>query len=83
LQGAGEGIEIERNIIVDVVDTGNGFVIYSGFSHEWIRTGTSISVSIQTGSYGYPNPHDNWTFHSDVRLNQDPLTHFSMLCEHG
>jgi hypothetical protein len=83
LQGAGEGIEIERNIIVDVVDTGDGYVIYSGFSHYWMPTGTSISVSIQTGSYGYPNPHENWTFHSDSRENEDPLTHFSLLCEYG
>jgi hypothetical protein len=79
LQGAGEGIEIERNLIVDVVDTGNDYVIYSGFSHFWLPTGTSISVSIQTGAYGYPNPTENWTFHSDNRENEDPLTHFSML----
>ena len=83
LQGAGAGIEISNNIIVDVVDTGYDFKIYSGLSHYWLPTGTSISASIQYGTYGLPNAHDNWTYHSDWRLNQEPLTHYSLLCEHG
>lgn len=83
LQGAGGGISIERCIVVDPVDTGPDFVYTTGFHTEWLPTGTAISASAVTGSYGVPTVRQNWTFHSNPAANGKPLTHYSFLCEYG
>jgi len=83
LYGAGQNITVERNIVVDAVDTGWDFLYTHGASHEWLPTGTNISVSGQFGFYGTPVVRENWTWHSDPTLNATPLAHFSFLCEYG
>jgi len=83
LQGAGGGITIERNIVVDAVDTGPDFLYTHGASHEWLPTGACVSASVQAGYYGTPVIRENWTWHSDPAANSTPLRHFSFLCEYG
>ena len=83
LQGAGDGILIERNIVVDAVDTGSDFIYTTGIPGDWQPTGTNISASGQFGFYGVPDMLENWTWHSDPVLNATPLAHFSFLCEYS
>jgi hypothetical protein len=83
LQGAGQAITIERNIVVDAVDTGWDFIYTHGAPLEWLPTGTNISASGQFGYYGVPVIRENWSWHSDPAINATPLAHFSYLCEYG
>ena len=83
LQGAGEEITLEWNLIVDVVNTGWDWIYGTGISSDWLPTGSSIAPSGQPGFYGIPMINDNWTFHSVDSLNADPLTHYVLLCEYG
>lgn len=83
LQGTGENITIERNIIVDAVDTGLDYIFTTGVSTNWLPTGAAIAVSAFPGIYGTPEIIDNWTFHSDQTANSDPLRHIIQLCEYG
>lgn len=83
LQGAGEGVLLERNLVVDAIDTGWDFIYTNGSSNDWLPTGTNISFSVQAGFYGSPVIRENWTFHSDPARNATPLAHFSLLCEYG
>ncbi len=79
LQGAGEGILIERNIIFETVDTGLDYVPSTGIAGTLIPTGTAVAASVQTGDYGLPIVRDNWTYFSDPAENSTPLHHFSFL----
>lgn len=79
LQGAGAGITIERNLIIDALDTGLDFVPSTGIAGTLLPTGTSIAMSVQTGDYGVPDVRDNWTFFGNPDLNGYPLHHFSFL----
>jgi len=79
LQGAGDGILVERNLIIDTIDTGVDFIPSTGMPGTLIPTGTAISASVQTGDYGYPIVKDNWTWFSDFADNSEPLHHFSFL----
>ncbi len=83
LQGCGEGILIERNLCVDVIDTGYDYIYHTGIASEWLPTGTSYSYSVQYGFFGIPDVVENWSWHSDEELNQSLLTHFSLLCDWG
>ncbi len=83
LQGAGDGITIERNIVVDAADTGWDYIYTTGISHEWLPTGTNLSMSGQFGFYGTPIVRENWSWHRDPVKNATPLAHFSFLCEYG
>jgi len=83
LQGAGDGVEIRRNLVVDAVDTGWDFMVYNGVSSELLPTGTSISGSVQVGDFGYPVLRENWSWFSDPVENAISLRHFSFLCEYG
>lgn len=83
LQGAGGDVLLERNLCVDVVDTGWDFIFNTGISSDWLPTGTSYAASVQMGLYGTAILRYNWTYHSDPARNAAPLTHFSFLCEHG
>lgn len=83
LYGAGTGVTLERNIIVDAKDTGPDFLYINGWSSDWLPTGGSFSPSIQTGIFGVPVIRDNWTYHSDHHANADSLRHFVFLCEYG
>lgn len=83
LQGSGDGITLEWNLVVDVIDTGDEWIYTTGYASSWLPTGTSFAPSGQPGYYGVPAVNDNWTFHSDADLNADSLTHFVLLCEYG
>jgi hypothetical protein len=83
LQGAGENILIERNIIVDAVATGSDYIFTTGISTDWLPTGSAIAISVFTGFYGTPVIQDNWTFHYDTEANSDSLRHIIELCEYG
>jgi len=83
LQGAGEGITLERNLIVSARNTGPDFIFSHGAAHELLPTGTNIAASVQAGLYGVPQIRENWSFHEDPAINADMLAHFSFLCEYG
>ena len=83
LQGTGQNITVERNIIVNAVDTGRDFIFTTGISTDWLPTGVSIALSAFTGIYGPPVIEENWTFHTDPDGNNDPLLHIIQLCEYG
>jgi hypothetical protein len=78
--GSGAGVLVERNIVVDAVDTGPDFMYLTGVSHPWLPTGTSFSLSMQSPVYQL---FDNWTYHTDPKKNGDPLSHFHVLCDYG
>jgi hypothetical protein len=80
LSACGGGILIERNLIVDAVDTGTDFMFLSGEFNDWLPTGSSVSLSNTTPAYEI---YDNWSFHSDPATNSDPLRHFNILCDYG
>ena len=80
LWACGDEVVVERNIVVDAVDTGPDFMYLSGEAHGWLPTGTSFSLSMQAGSHEL---YDNWTYHSDPKINGDPLRHFHFLCDYG
>jgi hypothetical protein len=66
-------------LVVDPIDTGEGFQIYNSAIAENIPTGTSFGMSANYGLYGFPNIMDNWSFFTDPRLNEQPIHHFSLL----
>ncbi|MCP4546380.1 MAG: hypothetical protein GY835_07935 [bacterium] len=75
-RNAGPGIVLERNLIVDVVDTGRDFLIFSGMPSDWMPTGTGATFCITIAP---PEARENWSWHSDRNLNIDPMTHFTFL----
>ncbi len=79
LQGAGAGILVERNIVVDPVDVGLGFMIWSGAAGPNLPTGLALGLSVQSATFGEPTVRENWTWFSDPQLNADPLHHFGFL----
>jgi hypothetical protein len=83
LQGAGEGITLERNIIVDAADTGDDYIYTNGIASDWLPTGTNISFSVQSGFYGTPVVQHNWSYHNNPETNADEIAHVSLLCEYG
>jgi hypothetical protein len=83
LQGAGNGITLERNLVVSAIDTGWDWIYTHGLANSWLPTGTNISFSGQDGYYGTPSVLENWAFHEDPTANATPLRHFSRLCEYG
>jgi len=79
LQGAGSGILVERNIFMDVVDTGLDFIPSNGMFGTLIPTGTAVAASVQSGDYGFPDIRENWTFFPNPDINDNPIRHFSFL----
>lgn len=79
LQGAGAGILIERNIFVDVVDTGLDYVPSTGVAGILLPTGTAVAASVQTGDYGLPDVRENWTYFQNPIDNAVQLHHYSFL----
>ncbi len=78
VQVDGVVVEVERNLIVDAVNTGPDFLYLNGMPTAWLPTGTSIS-----STYGSADVRENWTFHTDAEINATPLSHFSFLCPYG
>lgn len=79
LQGVGDGVLLERNIVVDAADSGPDGLIWTGILAENLPTGLAFGLSVQTGFYGTPVVRDNWTWFSDPAVNADPLHHFGFL----
>jgi len=79
LVGAGEGITIERNLLVSSVDTGFDYAIYNGAANMNLPTGINCAFSVNAGSFGYPVLTENWSFHARSSYNSDPLYHFALL----
>jgi len=71
-------VSIERNLIVNPVDTGWDYLYLNGTPSTGLPTGTSIS-----SSFGSFIARENWSFHTDSLINVDPFTHFSFLCAYG
>lgn len=80
LQRCGTGIVLERNLVVDAIDTGPDFVYTHGAAHDRLPTGTSFAFGVTEGA---AMVRQNWTWHSDPAANAEPLRHFSYLCEYG
>ena len=80
LYGCGAGILVERNIVVDAIDTGMDFHFLTGMPMEWLTTGANFSLSVQAAGY---DVFENWSYHSDPEANADPLRHFNLLCDYG
>jgi hypothetical protein len=80
LQRCGAGILLERNLVVDAVDTGPDFIYTHGAAHDRLPTGASFSSGVTEGA---ATVRENWSWHSDPAANADPLRHFSFLCEYG
>jgi len=76
MMGAGTGITLERNLIVNAVDTGFEYIYTTGISSDWIPTGASVALSMQGGS---PQVRENWSFHSSGHDNANFLRHFVFL----
>ncbi len=83
LQGAGTGVVLEYNLIIDPIDTGFDVIPFNGIHADLLPTGSCIAPSVQVGDYGYPWMGDNWTYLSDPAANADPLRHYVFLCEYG
>jgi hypothetical protein len=79
MQGAGEGILVERNLAVDAIDTGWDYIYTTGISNDWLPTGSNYAPSVQTGFYGEPTIRENWSYHSDPVANRDIRRHFVFL----
>ena len=79
--GCGDNILVERNIFVDTRNTGPDFMYISGYSNDWLPTGSSVAFSGL--GYGTPMIKDNWSYHSDPAVNADMKNHFCLLCEYG
>jgi len=80
LYACGDGVLVERNLVVDAIETGPDFQYISGVPMEMLPTGTSFSLSLATWATDF---YENWTYHSDPALNADPLRHFHILCDYG
>lgn len=79
-QRSGPGITLERNLVVDPVNTGDDFIYITGNASEWLPTGACFSPAIAV-SMGLLR--ENWTWFSDPDLNADPLYHYMLLCDYG
>jgi hypothetical protein len=74
----GNNINIERNIFVDAVKTGNDFNYVTGLSMGYLPTGVNYSQG-----YYYVSLIDNWSYYSDSIYNQEPINHFAAFCDDG
>lgn len=75
LQVENPDVVVERNLIVDAVNTGSDFLYLTGIPSEWLPTGASIASGL-----GASGIRENWSFHADSAANANPLSHFSFLC---
>lgn len=78
LQVENPDVVVERNLIVDAVNTGSDFLYLTGIPSEWLPTGSSVASGL-----GASGIRENWSFHADSAANADPLSHFSFLCPYG
>lgn len=83
LYGCGENILLERNIVVDAIDTGDDFMYITGNSMEWLPTGINYAISGQIGTFGLASLVDNWSYFSQTEANENLVDHISFFCEYG
>jgi len=83
IQGAGQGVLLERNIAVNAIDTGLDFIYVSGCSSDWLPTGINYAPSGQFGFYGVPEVKENFSYFEDIHENMENINHFTYLCEYG
>ncbi|MBU0753607.1 MAG: hypothetical protein KJ645_00605, partial [Planctomycetes bacterium] len=67
----GTGVTVERNICMNTVYTGPGFMYLTGRLNDWLPTGASVAFSAFTSTYGMPWVARNWTYHTDPAANAD------------
>lgn len=79
LDGAGGGILLERNIVVDTIDTGLDFMAWNGEIGSLMPTGLAFGLSVQTMTFGFPDIRENWTYFTDPVVNAEDLHHFGFL----
>lgn len=77
---SGQDVLLERNLVVDALDTGPDFSFLSGDPKRFLDTGVSFAHSLQDGHHAF---FDNWSFHSDPLANADMRRHFCGLCDYG
>lgn len=75
LQRTGDGILLERNLVVDALATGPDWVFNNGYPVEWLQTGLGVAMSLA----GSPTVHENWSYRSDPHENGEALLHFGFL----
>lgn len=80
MHGCGAGIRVERNLVADAVDTGPDFMYLNGEQNDWLPTGTSFSLDLNSSGFEVV---ENFTWHSDIAKNRNPLRHFHILCPYG
>ncbi len=76
LQHVGPDVLLERNIVVDAVDTGNDFIYTNGISMDYLPTGINIAPGWRLGM---PDIRENWSYHTDPVTNDKLLAHFGFL----
>ena len=79
IEGAGDGVTVERNLMVDTVPTGLDVMTWNGITGVNSPTGMAVAMSVQTGTFGYPTVVDNWTYFTDTAHNAEQLHHFGFL----
>ena len=82
LQGSGGDILLERNIVVDAVETGDDFMEINGYPSDWTPTEITFGFS-QFSWWGVPVIKENWSYFSKEETNNDLTKHFTRLWEHG
>jgi hypothetical protein len=75
LQRTGDGIVLERNLIVDALETGPDWIFNNGYPTVWLQTGIGVALSLA----GSPTVHENWSFRSNPHENGEALLHFGFL----
>jgi len=78
LQGSGGDILLERNIVIDAIDTGDDFMEINGNPSDWTPTEINFGFS-QFDWWGIPQIKDNWSFFSKPSTNNDLTKHFTRL----
>jgi hypothetical protein len=75
LQRTGDGILLERNLIVDARATGPDWVFNNGYPVEWLQTGLGVALSLA----GSAAVQENWSYRSNPHENGEALLHFGFL----
>jgi hypothetical protein len=83
LEGTGDRILLERNIVVDAVDTGFDVMLWNGEMGPLLPTGLAFGLSIQFWTSGVPDVLRNWTYFTDPAQNESDLYHYCLLCEYS
>ena len=78
LQGSGGDIVLERNIVVDAINTGDDFMGITGNPSDWTPTEITFGFSLFDW-WGVPEIKDNWSYFSKASVNNTLEKHFTLL----